>query len=354
MRKMRRAEPAEADHLDDHRERLDHEDPADQEQQDLGLRHDRERRRARPPSPIEPVSPMKTWAGNALYQRNPIEAPIRLAPRMARSRSAGVAADAPPADDPGDDAHGRVREERDRDRAGREPVEAVGQVHAVRGAGDHHEEEHVPAPRERRRRRRRAARRRPSRSRARGTTTPTKTVIRASSRSFQRPRRPSERRCVSFIQSSAKPIAAQARVTKKTVSASSVRSEKIRNGSDIDDHDQQAAHRRRPLLDHVPCGPLLADLLPELVAAQELDELRAGDDRDDHREDAREEDLNHAPLPRRRAPSRARRRRPRGPSTREPLTSTQSPGCRSRGASGSPPRRRAPSGVSGTASAPSR
>jgi hypothetical protein len=40
-----------------------------------------------PPSPIEPVSPMKTWAGKALYQRNPIEAPIRLAPRMARSRS---------------------------------------------------------------------------------------------------------------------------------------------------------------------------------------------------------------------------------------------------------------------------
>jgi hypothetical protein len=40
-----------------------------------------------PPSPIEPVSPMKTCAGKALYQRNPIEAPIRLAPRMARSRS---------------------------------------------------------------------------------------------------------------------------------------------------------------------------------------------------------------------------------------------------------------------------
>ncbi len=40
-----------------------------------------------PPRPIEPVSPMKTCAGKALYQRNPIEAPIRLAPRMARSRS---------------------------------------------------------------------------------------------------------------------------------------------------------------------------------------------------------------------------------------------------------------------------
>ena len=45
-----------------------------------------------PPRPIEPVSPMKTCAGNALYQRKPIEAPIRLAPRIARSRSTRSAA----------------------------------------------------------------------------------------------------------------------------------------------------------------------------------------------------------------------------------------------------------------------
>ena len=39
-----------------------------------------------PPSAIEPVSPMKTSAGKALYQRNPIVPPISAAARMARSR----------------------------------------------------------------------------------------------------------------------------------------------------------------------------------------------------------------------------------------------------------------------------
>ena len=43
MRRTRRPSPLEGDHLEDHRERLDQEDPADQEQQHLGLRHDRER-----------------------------------------------------------------------------------------------------------------------------------------------------------------------------------------------------------------------------------------------------------------------------------------------------------------------
>ena len=39
-----------------------------------------------------------------------------------------------------------VREERDRDRAGGEPVEPVGEIHAVRGTRDHHEQEDVPPP----------------------------------------------------------------------------------------------------------------------------------------------------------------------------------------------------------------
>ena len=40
-----------------------------------------------PPIAIEPVSPMKTSAGKALYQRNPIAPPISAPPRIARSRS---------------------------------------------------------------------------------------------------------------------------------------------------------------------------------------------------------------------------------------------------------------------------
>ena len=38
-----------------------------------------------PPSAIEPVSPMNTSAGNALYQRKPIAPPISAAPMIARS-----------------------------------------------------------------------------------------------------------------------------------------------------------------------------------------------------------------------------------------------------------------------------
>ena len=56
---------------------------------------------------------------------------------------------------------------------------------------------------------------------------------------------------------------------------------------------------RRPPIVGVPCltwwsgRPLLADVLAELVPAQEVDELRAGEDRDRHREDARGEDSFH-------------------------------------------------------------
>src|SRR5438046_10723289 len=38
-----------------------------------------------PPSAIEPVSPMNTSAGQALYQRNPIAPPISAAATIARS-----------------------------------------------------------------------------------------------------------------------------------------------------------------------------------------------------------------------------------------------------------------------------
>ena len=40
-----------------------------------------------PPIAIEPVSPMKTSAGKALYQRKPIAPPVSAAPRIARSRA---------------------------------------------------------------------------------------------------------------------------------------------------------------------------------------------------------------------------------------------------------------------------
>jgi len=51
---------------------------------------------------------------------------------------------------------------------------------------------------------------------------PTPTVIAPSSSSFHRALSPSERRCVSLMKSSMKPIAPQASVTKRTVSAGTV------------------------------------------------------------------------------------------------------------------------------------
>ena len=46
----------------------------------------------------------------------------------------------------------------------------------------------------------------------------------------------------------------------------------MRNGSAAAEHDQDAAHRRRALLGPMSFQALLADVLPELVAAEELDE----------------------------------------------------------------------------------
>jgi hypothetical protein len=65
--------------------------------------------------------------------------------------------------------------------------------------------------------------------------------------SFQRPESPSDRRRETFVQSSTNPIAAHPSVTKKAVTAGTVRSEKIRNGTAI------AIMIRRPPMAGVPC-----------------------------------------------------------------------------------------------------
>jgi hypothetical protein len=67
----------EIEHLDDDRQRLDHEEAADDGQHDLVLGATAIAPSA-PPSASEPVSPMNTAAGGALYHRNP--SPRRSAP----------------------------------------------------------------------------------------------------------------------------------------------------------------------------------------------------------------------------------------------------------------------------------
>ncbi len=87
------------------------------------------------------------------------------------------------------------------------------------------------------------------------------------------------------------------------------------------DEDEQAAHRRRARLDHVPGRPFGADLLADRPAAQPLDELGAEHDGDHHRQEARDQDSDHcserfsiaAGMPSR-------------PTAREAFTSTASPG----------------------------
>ncbi len=76
---------------------------------------------------------------------------------------------------------------------------------------------------------------------------PTPSVIAARSRSFQRPLSPSERRCRTLNQSSMKPIAPQASVTKKTVSPACVYFESARNGMIIENTIS------RPPMVGVPC-----------------------------------------------------------------------------------------------------
>src|SRR5262249_40089172 len=93
------------------------------------------------------------------------------------------------------------------------------------------------------------------------------------------------------------------------------------------EHDQEATHRRRALLQVVVGGQLLLDVLAELVAAQVLDELGPGEDRDRHRDDPRGEDAFHyAGTPFRASATTSR------PTDRERLTSTTSPGWTSSGA----------------------
>ena len=57
--------------------------------------------------------------------------------------------------------------------------------------------------------------------------------------------------------------------------------------------EQDAAHGRRPLLDQVSRGAVLANVLAVLPRAEEGDQLGADEDRDRHREDRCGEDSLH-------------------------------------------------------------
>ena len=211
---------------------------------------------------------------------------------MARSRSSGSGERAAHADEVGNDAHRGVGEERDRRGAGREAVEAVRQVHPVREARDDDEEEPVPGPRERHvevHERQVDARLEvcvvdddrddggdhPEQEKLPAAGQPERAPVRQLRPVVHEPDRGTAERDEEGGKRRQRPLREE--------------EERNRHG----DHDQEPAHRGRALLGHVARGAFLANVLPELVPAQELDELRAGDDCDHHADDPGEENPFH-------------------------------------------------------------
>ena len=133
--------------------------------------------------------------------------------------------------------------------------------------------------------------------------------------------------------------AAARRVTKRTVSAGSVYCESARNGSSAQSRISRPPITGVPCLTTWPAGPSSRIVLAELVPAQELDELRADDDRDDHRDQAGDQDADHLRAVRFASAGAM----PSSPTARDALTSTASPG---RTSVAQP--RRAPLAASGT------
>ena len=92
-----------------------------------------------PPSGSEPVSPMKTMAGGALYQRKPRPAPISAARNTASSPVPAdvdelqILGEVHVADEIGDQDEGGRR---DHHRHDGKAVEPVGEVHRIGRAGD--------------------------------------------------------------------------------------------------------------------------------------------------------------------------------------------------------------------------
>ena len=310
----------EADRLDDHGERLDDVDPGDQDEQRLGAGDDREageraaeRHRARVAHEElgrEGVVPEEPDRGPD--QRGRQDRQIEL--------EVGALADVARADvaDHGDREEG---EERDDSGSRREAVEAVRQVPTVRGARDDEEEEGVVGVRER------------DVDVGDGDVDRGVELFLRVDGEPDDDRDPGEQKQFpSALEAERATVAKLDEVVQEPDRAASDGHEQDgqrgerelrqrQEGQCRAEQDQQAAHHRRALLDDMTDGAFLADLRAQLVAAQELDELRPDHDGDDHGDQPRYEDSDHYAVRFARAgamPSRA--------TEREALTSTASPG----------------------------
>ena len=281
-----------------------------------------------PPRPSEPVSPMKIAAGNELNQRNPTHAPTRQA-RQQRQVAPGRRC-------AGDERHRRVGEQHDRGAARGQPVEAVGEVDAVRRAREHQEDQHRVEQAEVDRGVDDAQVERVRRGRTYSVATSQSPIAITRLHEQLGPARDAERAALARSSSSRRRSRAPRHRERRAEHGQAGRavSDRIRNGTRSARRITSPPIVGVPALSWWPAGPLLADVLAELVLAQELDELRPEEHADEQR----------APCP----PIRISPSMPT-PSTRSrpdrarALTSTRSPGRRrAPRAARPPPRRRRP------------
>src|SRR5918999_2088864 len=314
-------EVLEREHLDHHGERLDHEDPADQQEQRLRLHHDREAGE-RPSDRHRAGVSHEHLGGEGVVPEEPDQGPDQ---RPAEDGQVEVG-DARLADqllagaDVAEDRHDGEGEDRDQARPGGQAVDAVREVDAVRGAGDEEEEERVPGPRERR-----------AHVEA-GQVDLRVQVAVPRERADHRRDEGEERQLPAAREAERAAVAGLDEIVDEADQAAGGGGEEEgqrrrrgagegEEGERGRDQDQHASHHGRASLGPVALRPLLADLLADLAPAQELDELRADHDRDHHRDDGGDEDSGHYAG----TPSRAAARCSR-PAAREALTSTTSPG----------------------------
>ncbi len=219
-----------------------------------------------------------------------------------------------------DDADRRVREQRDDRAAGGEAVDPVGEVDAVRRPRDHEEDQHVEAVREL-----------DVPVHDRDEDVRRQLLVAHGEHDPDRDQREQE-----HLPAAAQPerpaVGQLDEVVEEPDGSAPERDEEDRQRRDLvlrhreeggrrNDEHEQPAHGRRPLLDLVRRGPLLADVLAELVPAQERDEAGADDQRQHHCDHARDEDADHAVGTLASASAIAS-----SPTARDALTSTASPG----------------------------
>src|SRR3954447_7332119 len=223
-----------------------------------------------------------------------------------------------PRADPSDHVHRREGEQRDDHRAGREPVHPVRQVDAVRGARDHQEEQSVP--------------RVPELEGAdpRDVDLRREVLVLRGDPDADRDRTQEQELPAAVQPERALVCQLDVVVEEPDRAAGECHEEHGQGGNRVlarreeseaaRHQDEEAAEGRRPLLNDVPLGTFLADLLSELVASQERDEAWAEQSRKNERDHARNQDGDHA---RTAASASATTSSPRA---REALTRTQSPG----------------------------